>query len=303
MYGLPSYNEIDPGFFLAFTYTILFGMMYGDAGHGLVLIIVGILMYKLKGMWLGKILSCIGCSSVVFGLIYGSIFGFEDILPFGFHVLEDGNTMTALYIAIGLGIVIILTCMALNMINGLKQKNVEKIFFSPNGIPGFMMFAYLGVAVLLTMYTDVNILTKPFILVFVGLPIALMFFKTPLVCLCTGQKWKPESVAMFIVESFFELFETFLSYISNVLSFLRVAAYAISHAGMMMVVFLLAETAAGGHNPVVLIIGNIIVIGLEGLLACIQALRLEFYEMFGRFYDDGGKPFKPCVIDYTKIKE
>ncbi|MGI5936907.1 MAG: hypothetical protein ACOX7I_08920 [Oscillospiraceae bacterium] len=89
---------------------------------------------------------------------------------------------------------------------------------------------------------------------------------------------------MFFVEGFFELFETVLAYVSNTVSFLRVGAFAISHAGMMMVVFLLAETANGGSNIIAVIIGNIIVMGIEAVLVCIQVMRLHFYEMFGRFY-------------------
>ena len=98
---------------------------------------------------------------------------------------------------------------------------------------------------------------------------------------------------MFVLTSFFELFEVLLSYASNTISFLRVGAFALSHAGMMGVVLLLAGAEHGGNpNWIIIIIGNIIVAGMEGLVVGIQVLRLEYYEMFGRFYRGTGKEFK-----------
>ena len=98
---------------------------------------------------------------------------------------------------------------------------------------------------------------------------------------------------MFFVESFFELFEVLLSYVTNTISFLRVGAFALSHAAMMGVVMLLAGAESGHPNIVVLILGNAFVAGMEGLIVGIQVLRLEYYEMFSRFYRGTGKEFKP----------
>lgn len=100
---------------------------------------------------------------------------------------------------------------------------------------------------------------------------------------------------MFFVQSFFELFEVMLSYLSNTLSFIRIGAFAISHASMMEVVLMLAGAEAGTPNWLVIILGNIFVTGMEGLIVGIQVLRLEYYEMFSRFYNGGGKPFKPFL--------
>ena len=92
----------------------------------------------------------------------------------------------------------------------------------------------------------------------------------------------------------FELLEYILSYLSNTVSFLRVGAFVLVHAGMMMVVFSLAGES---ENLFVIILGNILVIALEGLLTGIQALRLEYYEMFSRFYEGGGKAFAPATLN------
>ena len=105
---------------------------------------------------------------------------------------------------------------------------------------------------------------------------------------------------MFIVQTFFEMFEVLLSYFSNSLSFVRIGAFAVSHAAMMEVVLMLAGAEAGSPNWVVVVLGNIFVCGLEGLIVGIQVLRLEYYEMFSRFYKGTGREFKPYAKARTK---
>ena len=98
---------------------------------------------------------------------------------------------------------------------------------------------------------------------------------------------------MFFVESIFEMFEVLLSYLTNTISFLRVGAFALSHAAMMGVVMLLAGAGTANPNIIVLVLGNVVVAVMEGLVVGIQVLRLEYYEMFSRFYRGTGKEFKP----------
>ena len=295
MYGLPAAGELDPRLFMAITYTIIFGIMFGDVGQGFSIALIGFLLWKKKGMWLGRIVSLCGVSAVCFGFVYGSVFGSEELLPWGFKVLEDGNTMKILLVAVGIGVVLITVCMIMNIITGIRQRDIKKIFFSPNGVAGFVFYMGLAVAVIFMAVLEKNIFTLPFIICVVIVPLLLIFTATPLSKLITGQKdWKPESLGMFFVEGFFELFETLLSYVSNTISFLRIGAYAISHAGMMLVVYLLS----GGTSIPGIIFGNILVAGLETVLVCIQVMRLEYYEMFGRFYNGGGVKFSPKTINY-----
>jgi V/A-type H+-transporting ATPase subunit I len=287
--------------FMALAYSVLFGIMFGDVGQGAVLAILGYVFWKTKRMWLGRVLVCAGICSVAMGFVYGNIFGYEDILP-GFKVLEGENTMRMLLVSVAIGVVLLLICMALNIINGIRQRDIKKIFFSPNGLAGFVMYLSIAVAVVVLFAFDKNIFTPLYIIVFIVLPLFAIFAAEPLTKLCRGEKdWLPESIGMFFVEGFFELFETVLAYVSNTVSFLRVGAFAISHAGMMMVVFLLAKTANGGNNIIAVIIGNIIVMGIEAVLVCIQVMRLHFYEMFGRFYTGGGQKFSPKIIDYRSM--
>ena len=96
---------------------------------------------------------------------------------------------------------------------------------------------------------------------------------------------------MFFVEALVECFDVVLSYATNTISFVRVGAFALSHAGMMGVVMSLAGLEKGNPNWIIIILGNILVAGLEGFIVGIQVLRLEYYEMFSRFYTGNGKPF------------
>lgn len=107
----------------------------------------------------------------------------------------------------------------------------------------------------------------------------------------------------FIASNFFEVFEFLLSYVSNSLSFVRVGGFAISHASMMLVVMALAKGMSAAASPVMVVFGNIFVMGIEALLVCIQAMRLEFYELFSRFYSGDGVPFTPVKINYDETIE
>lgn len=295
MYGMPSYNELDPSFLLAITYTLFFGIMFGDIGQGFCLFTVGLLLWKKAGAWLGRIISLCGFSSMIFGTVYGSIFGNEELMG-GFKVFEGPNTNKILLISVVIGVVTIMFCMIFNIINGIKQKDIKKILFSPNGVAGFIMYMGIAIGAALKALKGIDIFNAFYVVFVVVIPLIAIFAAEPLTKIVTGQKdWKPESIGMFVTEGFFELFEVILSYFSNTVSFLRIGAYAVSHAGMMMVVYLLS----GGTNIFGIVLGNILITGIETALVCIQVMRLEYYEMFSRFYDSGGEKFKPVTINYN----
>ena len=127
-----------------------------------------------------------------------------------------------------------------------------------------------------------------------GIPLVIIFLKEPLASLVKKQAGKhSDSRVMFFVQGFFEMFEMLLSYFSNTLSFVRVGAFAVSHAAMMEVVMMLAGAESGSLNWAVVIIGNLFVCAMEGLIVGIQVLRLEYYEIFSRFHKGSGREFKP----------
>lgn len=305
MYGVPSYNDIDPTPFVAITYALLFGVMFGDVGQGLVISLVGFIMWKWKKMALGPVLERIGFVSAFFGLLYGSVFGFEHLLDPMYHalgfeekpieVMANSTTNLILMSAVGIGAALIVICIVMNICLGLKQKNWERAILSQNGIAGLIFYGYVLTAACGKLFLGFDILNPVCIVLFIVLPVLVIFLKEPLEKLMSGhKKVKPEGgIAGYVIESFFELFEVVLSFVTNTMSFLRVGGFILSHAGMMAVVFTLSEMVGSGASPAVIIIGNIFVMGMEGLIVGIQALRLEFYEIFSRFYEGSGKPFVP----------
>jgi V/A-type H+/Na+-transporting ATPase subunit I len=292
MYGLPAYNEIDPTSFVAITYSLIFGIMFGDVGQGLCLVIGGALIYKFKKVTIAAIISIAGIFSTIMGFMYGSVFGFEDVIPHAWlNPME--NVMTVLLTAVGFGVFLIIISMIINIINGIKAKDIEKIFFDTNGIAGLVFYG-LAITCAILIATGQSLPATIILVLFFAIPLLIMFFKEPLSHYFEKKtKIFPDHKGMFFLESLFELFEVLLSYATNSISFLRVGAFALSHAAMMGVVMLMANVESGNPNIFILIAGNIIVAGMEGLIVGIQVLRLEYYEMFSRFYKGTGKVFKP----------
>ena len=305
MYGVPKYNEIDPTLFIAVTYTIIFGIMFADLGQGIVLSIAGLLMWKLKKMKIGKILFPCGIASAIMGTVLGSVFGFEHLLNFmyeglgfkekPFEVME--NTNTIILAAIAIGVVLLLLAMMLNVYTSLRQRNFGRALFSQSGVAGIVFYGALVFGLAGQLFLGMEVMTLPYVLGLIVFPFLLIFFDEPLSGLVNGeQEWQPESWGGYIVEKLFESLEVLLSYVTNTISFLRVGAFVLVHAGMMLVVFILADTVGGVGYWIIVVVGNIIVMALEALLVAIQVLRLEYYEMFSRFYTGEGRPFEPVRL-------
>ncbi len=291
MYGLPSYGEIDPTPILAITYILFFGIMFGDVGQAAVLSIAGFIIYKLKKWDLGGIVGWIGISGVIFGFIYGSFFGNEEIIPHLLHttpVKPMEQAITMLIATIAIGALIIIFGMVLNVINAIKRGDKGEMIFGHNGIAGIVFYVSM-LAMALNMILKLGLPNKLFTLLLV-ISVIMMYMCEPFSKLIAGERnWLPKK-GMFYVENLFEMFEVILSFFTNTLSFLRIGAFAIVHVGMMMVVAVLS--AGGGvGGAVVAVIGNVLVMALEGLIVCIQVLRLEYYEMFSRYFTGRGKEF------------
>lgn len=304
MYGVPAYGELDPTSFLAISYTLLFGIMFGDLGQGVVIALLGIFLSRKKSPAFGKILIRLGASSAVFGMVYGSVFGLEHVLDpvyralgFAEKPIEIMNPVTMnnlLLFAIGLGVVLIVLSIVMNIVLGLKSGDLERALFSQNGLAGLVFYAAVLTGVL-SMVTGGNLFGNPILLVCCILPVVVIFLKEPLGRLLKKEPLLPEGEGpgAFLVEGFFELIEVLLSFVTNTMSFLRVGGFVISHAGMMAVVLTLTEMMQGSGSIVVLIFGNLFVMALEGFIVGIQALRLEFYEMFSHYFEGQGIPFVP----------
>ncbi len=308
MYGVPSYKDVDPTTVVAITYSLLFGIMFGDFGQGLVLALIGFLLGKFKKLALGPIMTRIGLSSALFGLIYGETFGNGTFLEplyellgdwFGreihpIHPMDTSVTMNLLLATVGLGAALILTMIIINMISKFKHKDYAEALFSSNGLSGFFFYGFIILGIVLQMLFGIpNVFNIFTIIVFIVIPLILIFLKEPLHRRLHHELMFPDGFGGFFIEGFFELFEVVLSYITNTLSFLRVGGFVLSHAGMMLVVNTLMTMASGAGTIVAFVLGNLFVMGLEGLIVGIQVLRLQFYEMFSRYFEGDGIIFDP----------
>ena len=312
MYGLPDYHEMDPTVFVALTYSFIFGAMFGDFGQGLLLAVGGFLLYRKKKMNLAAIIGTAGIFSAFFGLMFGSVFGFEDVIPaLWLHPTEAmmlvpglGNINTVFVAAIVFGMFLILTTMIFHIINGVRNKDVENIWFDQNAVCGLVFYGTLTLSAVL-LITGKKLPAAVLLIVMFAVPLLLIMMKEPLTRLVKKKSPVIEgSKPMFFVQSFFELFEIMLSFLSNTLSFIRIGAFAVSHAAMMGVVLMLAGAENGGNiNWLVIILGNGFVCAMEGLIVGIQVLRLEYYEMFSRFYKGSGKEFQPFLKRVNTKKE
>lgn len=432
MYGLPAYNGIDPTAFVAISFMLIYGIMFGDLGQGLVISLFGFILDKWRKVKLAPIMERIGISSAFFGFLYGSVFGNEEILTPFFHIEPISSFMGhpenifqastyLLVAALAIGVILIVISMTMNIICSLKRSDYESAFFGANGVTGMIFYVAVVAAAALQLAMGIPMFTPLYIIFLIVLPLCIMLFKEPLAHAVAGhakhnvltmrrnksgenalhnsevlneneisavkeelsqlenmehiravygkmpsesyekllcfedkqfvyiplseadgsiygiyfvprqyktmaddifsglyfermkmpkelvaspakkssakESGPKKSVGNFIIEGVIEMFETCLSYLTNTMSFLRVGGFILSHAGMMLVVNVLAGDALNAGSILVQILGNAFVIGMEGFIVGIQVLRLEFYEIFGRFYIGDGKVFTPMQVN------
>ena len=202
----------------------------------------------------------------------------------------------ALLAAVVAGVLIIVSAIVTGIISNLRKHIIAKTIFSVNGVSGLVFYVSLIALLLPMLGMELPFVgSVPYLILCIAVPFFLMYFAEPLSALCAGEK--PEgSVGDILLNGFFEMFDTVLSFASNTMSFLRVGGFVLVHAGMMTVVFTLANMTGGVFYVLIVAVGNVFVMALEALFVGIQVLRLEFYEIFSRFFDANGVPFAPLRI-------
>lgn len=292
MYGAPNYNELDPTPFFAISYMLLYGMMFGDLGQGLVFVLLSFLVDK-KNKTFGALIRRIGFSACFFGLMYGSVFGIETLIP-ALLIKPFDNIMKVLIASVAFGIGLLLIAYCLGIYNKLvKQKNIEEGIFGKEGFAGLMMMT--SFVILILNIVNINVIPKNIGVVMLIASIVMIIFSKPIAAKIEKRDEVYESTAFdYYVESSFSIIEALLSVFSNLVSFTRVGAFAINHVGLYMAFEVMSKIAGGGiKGIIILILGNILIIGLEGMIVFIQGLRLEFYEMFSKYYQGNGRKFRP----------
>ncbi|MDR2150851.1 MAG: V-type ATP synthase subunit I [Spirochaetaceae bacterium] len=329
-YGAPLYGTIDPTPFVAFFFTLLFGIMFGDVGQGLVLFLLGFLTGKkdapiLKGYrHFSAPLKMVGCASMVMGLLYGSVFSNETLLegptraitgaltghPVDriLHLMPDADNMTKIFyffgFTIGIGAILNSIGLVINIINQMTLKHYEHAFFSKTGLAGALFFWYaLFIAVRIILGGHFIILDMVCLII----PMFFIFFRPVLWHLICGERpLFEEGLLSFVIEGIVEIIETVSNYLSNTVSFLRVGAFALSHVILSFIVFTMAgKVSSIVLGPVlsliIMVFGNLVIILLEGMIVAIQVVRLQYYEFFGKFFTETGVKFAPFRFRKEKL--
>lgn len=279
-YGVPRFGEFDPTVLFAITFATMFGMMFGDVGHGLTFILFGLLARRrLNGFsWLFVIA---GSMAVLFGFLYGSIFGVEHWLqPLWIAPMSDPMYMLGVAFAWGVGF---LTLGGVILIyNRLVTGDLIGALFDPGGLFSLLFYfaALWGLGGLLISNLWPWAATV-LILLSLGLLMAYQWH----------QLQAPLGERLLIV--LIETYEIVSGYVSGSLSFLRVAAFSLNHVALSVAVFTLADMSDGVGHWVIIVLGNLFVMLLEGLIVFIQTLRLEYYEGFSRYFYADGMRYTP----------
>lgn len=282
-YGVPRYGEFDPALLFAFSYVLLFGAMFGDVGHGAVLLMAALLL-RGRFAWLGWIGSAAGLASICFGLLYGSVFGYEDwIAPLWQSPLHDPARMLALAVASGVGFISV--TLLINTYNRLSARHWADALLDGGGLMGLVLYlaALSGLRGALAGegFGTTNGLVASAALVAIAVRLVL---KT--------EGSMGERLVVALVESM----ETAINLFANTLSFLRVAAFSLNHVALALAVFTIAAGLTTTGHGIAIVLGNLVILVLEGGIVAIQALRLMYYEGFSRFFAGDGVEFRPLSL-------
>ena len=282
-YGIPRYGEFDPTWLFTVTYILMFGAMFGDLGQGAIIAGAGVYFRKRLGH-ASIFLVSIGISSMVFGVLYGSLFGYETLLPaVWMSPLTSPNRMLILALCWGIGFIVLATLITIR--NRLVEGRIHEALFDSKGLAG--VATYLGL--LWGGYSWAvhgQFTSTARLLIFLPLLVVLAY------------KWHEVHLPIQekILVVFIEGFDTIVNYISNTLSFLRVAAFSLNHVALAIAIFTIAGMLGTAGHWITVVLGNLFILVLEGGIVAIQVLRLEYYEGFSRFFSGDGREFKPLLL-------
>ncbi|MGE5618055.1 MAG: V-type ATP synthase subunit I [Sphingomonadaceae bacterium] len=297
-FGLPDYWDLDPTPIAALLYALIFGAMFGDLGQGAVLMLLGLALARgriARGLaGLSPILATCGASAMVFGLLYGSVFGSEEVIP-ALWLRPMEQPLLLIGVAVALGTVVLSVGLVFGAIGAFRRRDRVEFFLGQNGLAG--LWLYWGLVATGWLAVFAGDAFAPWILVpLVGVPLVLIFLHGP-IARALGRSEGGVGGA-YLIQAGVESFDLVIRLTSNTVSFLRIGAFALGHVGLGVTVFALAELVHGlpGASVGVLLLGNLVILALEGLIVGIQALRLEYYEFFTKFLRGGGTAYRPFAL-------
>ena len=299
-YGSSRYRDIDPTPFAAASFVFMFGMMFGDAGDGLLLLALGLWLRRtrqprlqgVRRLWPFPVAG--GALATLFGLLYGEFFGPTGIVPTIWLAPLDEPTKL-LAAAVAVGAFLLAVSYGMGIVNRWRVDGPWAALTAPSGIAGFAVFGGAGFLAL-GIFTGVPAVLIVGALVVVG-GVGLLF---------AGFVAEAGLSGAAILQSLIEVFDSVVRVASNLISFSRLGAFGLMHAALGSVVLDgtrgLWHSGVGGHVAAiaVFLVGHIASFMLEALVAGVQAMRLEYYELFSRLFAGEGEPFSPWRIHVVR---
>jgi V/A-type H+-transporting ATPase subunit I len=327
-YSIPLYGTIDPTPFVAVMFVLLFAIMFGDVGQGLVGLIIGLLInsgrvasfesYRRKSF--GTAFAAAGLASMVSGFFYGSFFANEHFLepasrfvtrllvgrPIDHIISLQGFQKIILFfgVTIGVGAIINSIGLLINLVNTIRRRDWEAALLSKTGLAGALFFWY-GLSIAIRILLGGHLAAIDFVAL--AIPLLALFLKDPLMRLAEGHRpLLSEGMFAFIMGGIAEILESAIYYVSNSVSFLRVAAFALAHTVLSTIIILMADMVGGAPGGIVfkllvIVIGNSVIVILEGLIVSIQVVRLQYYEFFSKFFNESGEEFVPFNLLHREV--
>ncbi len=317
LYGFPHYDELDPTPFIAVTFPIIFGLMFADVGHGLILLVggltVGFLIKRksaIKNMCF--ILATCGFAAIIAGLLFGEFFGKQIFAPLWFspfnYTSPSNNVLMFLIFSLFVGIVQITSGLVLEAVNFALRRNIADVLLT--SIP--KMAFYVGSVYMIVKYQlnfgawfsgPILFAIVPFLILVLGKPLAYSSLR-----FSAGSVEIPKESVSFS-ERLFESGDLVTRLLSNTVSYTRILALLMAHWALILVTYVVAGLVGSGSlwgivvSGIVIVVGNLLVLALEGLIVFIHTVRLHFYEWFSKFYQGTGTPFMPFRQNfvYTEV--
>lgn len=298
-YTTVPYVNVDPTAVAGLAFVFMYGMMFADAGQGLLLLIGGLMLRfgrparlaRFRSAW--PFMTGAGLSAMIFGVLFGEFFGPTGVLPvLWVEPLEE--PVLLLEVAIGIGAVLLSGAYAIGTINRWREGGWRLAIISPTGLAGVAVFLGLGL-LLLGAYTGTAWLVATGVVVIVG----------GLVLTYVGLLTAAGGGGAGAAQAGVELFDGVLRLGTSLVSFARLAAFGLAHAALGAIVWQGTSGlwTAGGlallAAALVFVIGNTLTFILQAVVAGVQALRLEYYELFSRVFVSEGRPFRPWLVPTT----
>lgn len=301
-YGAVPYPDLDPTPFVAITYCLMFGMMFGDVGDGLLIVLAALALSRtsqprlqpLRRVW--PLIAAAGAAAILFGALYGELFGPTKLLPtLWLEPLDSPTRLLGVAIVAGVGLLAV--SHLIGIVNRYREGGMLLVLTSDSGVPGLLLLAGGSIAAL-GIVADAAWLG----------PVGLGVIGLAVVGLVLGLRAEAGNGPTAILEVLIGLLDALLRVFSNVFSFARLAAFGLMHAAIGQVVLHAAGSLTG--SPVgdlaaalTFAVGWGVAFALEGLVVAVQALRLEYYELFSRLFVGEGRPFTPFRLPLISTEE